>query len=153
MYIHKILTPELIIYPLEARTRDEVITALVERLYEEKLITNPDAARQAVIDRENLMTTGVGKGVALPHGKSADITEVLVSAGVAVEGIDFQAVDAQPVQIFVLLLTPERYPSKHLKLLSKFSRMLNNAQCRDEILQATSSKEIAQVLYKYDSQS
>jgi len=153
MYIHKILTPELIIYPLEARTRDEVIAALVERLYEEKLITNPDAARQAVIDRENLMTTGVGKGVALPHGKSADITEVLVSAGVAVEGIDFQAVDAQPVQIFVLLLTPERYPSKHLKLLSKFSRMLNNAQCRDEILQATSSKEIAQILYKYDTQS
>ncbi len=153
MYIHKILTPELIIYPLEARTRDEVITALVERLYEEKLITNPDATRQAVIDRENLMTTGVGKGVALPHGKSADITEVLVSAGVAVEGIDFQAVDAQPVQIFVLLLTPERYPSKHLKLLSKFSRMLNNAQCRDEILQATSSKEIAQILYKYDTQS
>jgi len=153
MYIHKILTPELIIYPLEARTRDEVIAALVERLYEEKLITNPDAARQAVIDRENLMTTGVGKGVALPHGKSADITEVLVSAGVSIEGIDFQAVDAQPVQIFVLLLTPERYPSKHLKLLSKFSRMLNNAQCRDEILQATSSKEIAQVLYKYDTQS
>ncbi|HRD18815.1 MAG TPA: PTS sugar transporter subunit IIA, partial [Candidatus Marinimicrobia bacterium] len=62
------------------------------------------------------------------------------------------SIDAQPVHIFILLLTPERFPSKHLKLLSKLSRMLNNANCRAEILAAKSAKEIADIFYKYDSQ-
>ncbi|MDD5231721.1 MAG: PTS sugar transporter subunit IIA, partial [Candidatus Marinimicrobia bacterium] len=62
------------------------------------------------------------------------------------------SIDSQPVHIFVLLLTPERFPSKHLKLLSKLSRMLNNSACREEILAAGSSEEIAHVLYNYDNQ-
>ncbi len=152
MELAKILTPRLIIYPLEAETKEEAIGLLVDRLFDEGLILNPEVAKKAIMDRENLMTTGVGKGVALPHGKYPDIAEVLVTAGVSVEGIDFKAIDAQPVHIIVLLLTPERLPSKHLKLLSKFSRMLNNNQCRAEILDATSAEEIANIFYKYDSE-
>ena len=69
MELDKILTPRLIVYPLSAETKEEVISILVERLYDEGLISNPEAAYQAVIEREKLMTTGIGKGVALPHGK------------------------------------------------------------------------------------
>ncbi|HOD37603.1 MAG TPA: PTS sugar transporter subunit IIA, partial [Candidatus Marinimicrobia bacterium] len=69
MELDKILTPRLIVYPLSAETKEEVISILVERLYDEGLISNPEAACQAVIEREKLMTTGIGKGVALPHGK------------------------------------------------------------------------------------
>ncbi|HOO14378.1 MAG TPA: PTS sugar transporter subunit IIA [Candidatus Marinimicrobia bacterium] len=152
MELDKILTPRLIVYPLSAETKEEVISILVERLYDEGLISNPEAAYQAVIEREKLMTTGIGKGVALPHGKYRETMEVLVAAGVSPEGIDFDSIDAQPVHIFILLLTPERFPSKHLKLLSKLSRMLNNANCRAEILAAQSANEIAEIFYKYDSQ-
>lgn len=152
MELQEILTPRLILYPLEAETKEDAIGQLVDRLYEEGLVHNPELAKQAVIERENLMTTGVGKGIALPHGKYPDIMEVLVAAGVSVEGIDFKAIDNLPVNIVVLLLTPERLPSKHLKLLSKFSRLLSNKQCRTEILDATSSEDIARVFYKYDSE-
>ncbi|MCK9243756.1 MAG: PTS sugar transporter subunit IIA [Candidatus Marinimicrobia bacterium] len=152
MELKKILTPRLIVYPLSAKTKEEVIGTLIERLNDEGLVLDPQAARQAVIEREELMTTGIGKGVALPHGKYHATMEVLVAAGVSPEGIDFDSIDSQPVHIFVLLLTPERFPSKHLKLLSKLSRMLNNAACREEILAAGSSEEIAHVLYNYDNQ-
>jgi len=152
MELSKILPPRLIVYPLSAETKEKVIDILIGRLYTENLISNPQSARQAVIEREKLMTTGIGKGVALPHGKYHETMEVLIAAGVSPEGIDFDSIDAQPVQIFVLLLTPERFPSKHLKLLSKLSRMLNNAACREEILSANSSEEIAHVFYKYDTQ-
>jgi len=152
MELTKILTPRLIVFPLSAEMKEEVIGILVERLYEAGLIAHPEAARQAVIEREKLMTTGIGKGIALPHGKYHETNEVLIAAGVSVEGIDFESIDAQPVHIFVLLLTPERFPSKHLKLLSKLSRMLNNPACREEILAATSAEEIARVFYKYDTQ-
>lgn len=152
MELSEILTPELIIYPLEANSKEEVISVLVDRLYKAGKISNSDAAKKAAIEREKLMSTGVGKGVALPHGKYVDIDDVLISVGISINGIDFDAVDGQPVHIFVLLLTPERFPSKHLKLLSKFSRMLNKVNCREEILKAVSAWEIAEIIYKYDAQ-
>ncbi|RKY54930.1 MAG: hypothetical protein DRP89_04245 [Candidatus Neomarinimicrobiota bacterium] len=152
MELSEILTPDLIIYPLEANSKEEVILVLVDRLYKTKKIANPDTAVKAVLEREKMMTTGVGKGVALPHGKYGDIDDVVISVGISIKGIDFDAVDGQPVHIFVLLLTPERFPNKHLKLLSKFSRMLNKAKCREEILDAVSAEEIAETIYKYDTQ-
>ncbi len=148
MELSEILTPELIIFPLEANSKEEVISVLVDRLYKLKKIANSDAAREVVLERERLMSTGVGKGVALPHGKYGDIDDVVISVGISIKGIDFDAVDGQPVHIFVLLLTPERFTNKHLKLLSKFSRMLNKAKCREEILEATSAEEIAGIIYQ-----
>ncbi|MCD6101096.1 MAG: PTS sugar transporter subunit IIA, partial [Candidatus Marinimicrobia bacterium] len=113
-------------------------------------LTHPEIARKAVMEREKLMSTGVGRGVAIPHGKYPYTDEVLVCVGVSRKGVDFDAVDGQPVYIFVLLLTPEKQPSKHLKLLSKFSRILNTVQAREEILEAQSPEEIARVFHKYD---
>lgn len=151
MELSLVLTPNLIIYPFEANSKEEVISLLVDRLLDEGKISDPDSAKKAVIEREKLMSTGVGRGVALPHGKYAENEEVLVSAGISPEGIDFDAVDGQPVHIFVLLLTPDRFPSKHLTLLSKFSRILNITQCRKELLEAYSPEEIARILYNYDA--
>ena len=145
-----ILTPDLILYPVKAATKEEAISQLVDVLVKNGKLTEAEEAKSAVYKREELMTTGVGKGVALPHGKYANIDEVLVSFGISKEGIDFDAIDGLPVNIFVLLLTPEQYPSKHLKLLSKFSRMLNIAGCRAELLAADSAEKIAEILYLYD---
>jgi mannitol/fructose-specific phosphotransferase system IIA component (Ntr-type) len=152
MELSKVLTPELIIYPLKASSKDVVIHELVEILAKANKLGHPEAAEEAVRKREELMSTGVGRGVALPHGKYAGIEEVLVSFGISDQGVDFQAIDDQPVHIFVLLLTPEKFPSKHLKLLSKFSRMLNCVQCREELMEARSPEKIAQILYQYDQQ-
>ena len=149
--LSKILTPELIIYPLQAQTKSEVVAQLVEILAKNGKLSDLEAAKNAVIRREELMTTGVGKGVALPHGKYPNTDEVLVSFGISKTGIDFNAIDGLPVHIFVLLLTPEQFPTKHLKLLGKFSRILNDAGCREALLAADSPQQIAEILYQYDT--
>lgn len=146
----EILDADLILFPLKAESKEEVISTLIDVLYKKGKISDPQLALKAVLDREKLMSTGVGRGVALPHGKCANIEDVYVAVGVSPVGIDFEAVDEQPVHVFVLLVTPENFPSKHLKLLSKFSRMLNSAKCREEVLDATSPQEILEVLFKYD---
>lgn len=151
MEIKNILTPELVIYPLESDTKEHVISKLVDKITAVHPLKNPAAAKQAVLDREAVMTTGIGKGVALPHGKYRDIEDVYISAGISNEGIDFDAVDQQPVHILILLLTPERYPNKHLKLLRAFSRMLNHAACREELIKAHTAEEITSIMYKYEA--
>ncbi|HDN60009.1 MAG TPA: PTS sugar transporter subunit IIA [Candidatus Marinimicrobia bacterium] len=150
MELSKVLTPELVVYPLEASSKEEVISKLIYALQSAGKLTHPEIAKKAVMEREKLMSTGVGRGVAIPHGKYPYTDEVLVCVGVSRKGVDFDAVDGQPVYIFVLLLTPEKQPSKHLKLLSKFSRILNTVQAREEILEAQSPEEIARVFHKYD---
>lgn len=150
MELSKILSPRLIEYPLNVETKEDVISVLIGRLYKEGKISKPEVAQKAVLDREKLMSTGVGRGVALPHGKYLDIDDVLISIGVSEKGIDFDAIDGQPVYIFILLLTPEQSPSKHLKLLSRLSRLLTNAECRREIIEAKSADGIANVFSKYD---
>jgi fructose-specific phosphotransferase system IIA component len=150
MRLTEILTTDLILYPVKATTKEEVISRLIDVLVKNGKLTEPEEAKSAVIKREEVMTTGVGKGVALPHGKYAHTEEVLISFGISKEGVNFDAIDSQPVYIFVLLLTPEKYPGKHLKLLSKFSRMLNIAECREELLAADTAAEIAEILYRYD---
>ena len=150
MQLSEILDADLILFPLKAESKEEVISTLIDVLYKKGKISDPQLALKAVLDREKLMSTGVGRGVALPHGKCANIEDVYVAVGVSPVGIDFEAVDEQPVHVFVLLVTPENFPSKHLKLLSKFSRMLNSVKCREEVLNATSAQEILEVLFKYD---
>ena len=150
MELSQILTPELVQFPLEANSKEDVISQLVDVLVKNGDLTESAEARAAVFKREELMTTGVGKGVALPHGKYSQIENVLISFGISENGINFNAIDGQPVHIFVLLLTPEKYPSKHLELLSKFSRMLNIVECRKELLAATSAMEIVKILVQYD---
>lgn len=150
MELSDILTPDLVQIPLEADTKSEVISRLIDILVRNGKLKEPAAAKAAVLKREELMTTGVGKGVALPHGKYTETEDVLIACGISKKGIDFDAIDGQPVHIFVLLLTPEKYPNKHLKLLSKFSRILNIAACREKLLSAGSAAEIIAVLDEFD---
>ncbi len=150
MNLSDLLTAQLVLFPLVAASKDEAITQLIEILEKNDQLKNVEDAKSAVFAREKLMTTGVGKGVALPHGKFADTEDVLISFGISRNGVDFDAIDGQPVHIFVLLLTPEKYPSKHLELLSKFSKMLNIDDCRKELLMANSAGEIVAILYQYE---
>jgi mannitol/fructose-specific phosphotransferase system IIA component (Ntr-type) len=150
MNLPDVLTPQLVLYPLEAASKDEAISQLINVLVKNGQLHNIEEAKAAVFARERLMTTGVGQGVALPHGKFAYTDEVLIAFGISKMGVDFEAIDGQPAYIFVLLLTPEKFPSKHLALLSKFSKMLNSEDCRKELMAASSAERITDILYQYE---
>ncbi|HHM02267.1 MAG TPA: PTS sugar transporter subunit IIA [Caldithrix abyssi] len=149
MSLSEYLTVDHIKVPLEATTRDGAIRELIEMMAPR--LGDSEKAYTAVLEREKIMTTGVGNGLAIPHCKNESCPEFAVALGVQPQGIDFESVDKQPVKIVVLLVGPENSPAQHIKLLSRISRLLNNAEFRDNILKASSPQEIAALIDEYDN--
>jgi nitrogen PTS system EIIA component len=135
MRIKDALRESCLIVSLRGGTREEVIGELTGALKEEGLIADADLAARVVLDREKLGSTGIGEGVAIPHGKMKGINTVVCAFGRSVKGIDFQAVDEKPVHIFFLLLAPENAASLHLKMLSRISRILRDPSFRARLLE------------------
>ena len=97
-----------------------------------------------LLDRERLGSTGVGEGVAIPHGKMGDLGELIAFFGRSTRGVAFEAVDDQPVSLFFLLFAPENSAGVHLKALAKISRLLKRPSVREELLQAGSKEDVSQ---------
>lgn len=110
MRLTDVLNKELIKIPLTGKDRDQSIKELIHILNEKKSITNEESVFQAVLEREKIMTTGVGNGIAIPHCKHNDSPDFVVSLGIKPEGLDFESIDKKPVKIVFLLVGPENNP-------------------------------------------
>lgn len=132
-----ILTARRIAVPIEATDKSSALRALAELLVDD--VEGGDAAEIARVfeEREKLSTTGVGSGVAIPHGRMANVPKVLAAVGISRSGIEFDSIDGQPVHILVALLAPRNLD--HLKALARISRMLRSQHARSEIIGATSA--------------
>ncbi len=124
-------------------SKKELINALVDAL-EEKLESEEqlEKVRKAVFEREKIMSTGVGKGLAIPHAKTTAVTENLAAFALLEEPLDFNSIDDEPVRLVFLLVGPESNNSQHIKLLSRISRLMNSGSFREQILACTSTEEI-----------
>jgi fructose-specific phosphotransferase system IIA component len=139
MRLTDVLKQEFIKIPLESKDRDSSIGQLIDLLNEREVITSKQPVYNAVLEREKLMTTGVGNGIAIPHCKHKDSPEFAVCLGVHKNGIDFQAIDSKPVRIIFLLVGPEHNPGLHIKLLSRISRLMSNEELRNQLQNCESS--------------
>jgi PTS system nitrogen regulatory IIA component len=101
--------------------------------------------------REKLGSTGIGEGVAIPHGKMADLSRLVASFGVSRAGVNFDAIDGKPTHLFFALLAPENSAGIHLKALARISRLFKNPQFRDSILAAKNTAEIYALITAEDS--
>jgi mannitol/fructose-specific phosphotransferase system IIA component (Ntr-type) len=115
-------------------------------LFEKKAIPEKDTVFQAAMDREKIMTTGVGRQVAIPHCKVKDGKEFSIAFGISESGIDFDAIDNQPVKIIFLLVGPEDNPGMHIRLLSRISRLISKEALRDKLLQVNEADAAYQLL-------
>ena len=147
MKLADIVCFDAIIPQLESRERDAVIHELTEALCKNKKIGKiaPKTLAKAVIKRENEASTGIGKGVAVPHVKHGAVIEPLAVLGCSPEGIDFSSLDKQPVYSVFLLLSPAANPDKHLQAMETifknlqkddFRRFLRQAQNREDVIEA-----------------
>ncbi len=136
MRLTDVLKNEFVKIPLTGSTRDECIEELVNILNESKSITKKKPVFDAVLEREKIMTTGVGNGIAIPHCKHQDSPEFSVCLGVHPKGVDFQAIDKKKVRIIFLLVGPENNPGLHIKLLSRISRLMSNEELRDNLIKS-----------------
>lgn len=117
---------------------NEVVNLLETKVSGEQL----EKIRKAVFDREEIMSTGIGKQLAIPHGKCDSLNEILAGFAVLDECVEFDSIDNQPVKMVFLLVGPEDQSSQHIKLLSRISRLMNSAAFRDKLLECNDSDEI-----------
>jgi len=150
MDITDLIKKEFIIEELKSKTKKEVLLELSEVFLQGDVTVNCDAMVEVLLDREKLGSTGIGDGIAIPHGKLPGLENLIVSFGRTVEGIDFDSLDGKPVHIFFLLMAPENSAGQHLKALAKISRMLKEDVFRKELMEAKTSDEIYSLIDKKD---
>ena len=151
MKILDIVREELILADLKAVSKKEAIeemAALAAR-YDERLSLEP--LLDVLLEREKLGSTGIGDGVAIPHGKVAGIDKVLAVFARCAEGIDFESMDNKKAYLFFLLVAPENSTGDHLKALAKISRLMKEPRFRMDLMEAKSREEILRAFSEEDS--
>jgi mannitol/fructose-specific phosphotransferase system IIA component (Ntr-type) len=142
MDICNLLDRSTIVRGLEVDDKKELINKVVDLLEPKVSSEQLERIRTSVFERENIMSTGVGKQLAIPHGKCDSIDEILASFAILEESVEFDSIDDQPVKIVFLLVGPEDKSGQHIKLLSRISRLMNSTAFREKLLECNSPDEI-----------
>lgn len=150
MLLTDLITPTRIKIPLVGETKDEVIEELVELATGGDEGLDTSAVVRAVRDREAVLSTGIGHGVAIPHGRSAAVPELRLAAGVKDHPIDFDALDGEPVRLFFLLIGPEHAAASHIKALSRLSRLVRRDDMRERLATVDSPEEFYRILNEFE---
>ena len=146
MNLLDILTPECIKAPLVSTDKRGVIDELVDLLAKVGKVADAPALKEAVWTREQTRTTGIGHGLAIPHGKAAGMGSLAMAIGKPAQPMDFQAIDGQPVKLVVLLASPPDRTSDHIQALARISRLMTMDDFRNRIYAAQTAAEIYELL-------
>lgn len=151
MKISEFLSPESVIASLAATEKRDVLAELCAPIARQ----HPELPRERLLavleDREKLGSTGIGEGVAIPHGKLAGLPALMASFGRSVPGVEFSAIDGRPTHLFFALFAPENSAGVHLKALARISRLFKNPAFRSSILSAGSAPEIFRLISEEDA--
>jgi mannitol/fructose-specific phosphotransferase system IIA component (Ntr-type) len=151
LLLTELLTVDRIKIPLEATTKDELLRELVAVLGTVRRGDEQEEILRAVRERESVLSTGIGHGVAIPHGKSAAISELRMAAGRVAAPVDFDALDGQPVELLFLLVGPESAAGPHIKALSRISRIVRRDEVRDRLIAARDAGEFLRALQEAEA--
>ena len=144
--INQLLQPEQVRIGLPGSTKAETINAIVDVLEGHECVGSLDAVRSAIFEREKRMSTGVGKGLGLPHAKTSAATETVAAFATTAQPIDFGAIDDEPARLLLLLVGPEKHKSQHVKILGRISRLISRDALRQRLVEAADPKMIIDIL-------
>ncbi|WP_031385749.1 PTS sugar transporter subunit IIA [Desulfonatronum thiodismutans] len=136
MVLRDFLSKDLLLPELQARNKAEVLAELVAVLAQKEPSLDAEAAFRVLKDRESLGSTGIGEGVAIPHGKLEGLERIVLVVGRSAEGVDFDALDRKPCHIFFMVLAPEQVAGMHLRILASITRLLKDEAFRHAFLTA-----------------
>ncbi|MBK6504834.1 MAG: PTS sugar transporter subunit IIA [Ignavibacteria bacterium] len=153
MRISEILSEKVIATGLEATDKYEAIDKMIELACASGNMINKDNVKQCVLDREKLVSTGVGKGFAIPHGKTDDIKDIVAAFAVLKPPMDFDSIDLEPVKYIFLVIGKESLLNAHIKLLSRISRIMNKEEFRERLDDAKSPEEIMEMFRQEEQAS
>lgn len=143
--IKDMFSKERVSFELKSGSKEEVISELIEILAADGKIKDKESFKEAVMHREEEFSTGIGMGIAIPHGKSGAVTEASIAFGKSTKGIDYDSMDGEPAHFFFLLAIPTESSDVHLRALSEISRKLMHADVRERLLKASNFEEFINV--------
>ncbi len=152
MRVTDILKKEYIISHLRSRSKREVMEELSRIFLNVDRNIDVKAMTSILLAREDLGSTGIGEGIAIPHGKMAGLNDIIMSFGRSDEGINFDSLDGKPAYFFFMIMAPEGSTGTHLKLLAMISRMLKSERFRKRLLDAADADELYSEIVKKDTE-
>lgn len=150
MFLYDIFPPELIKIGLEAEDKDEVFEELVDKFCQIKNISNREEILGVLWERESKMSTGIQKGIAIPHGKTDSVNSVQGVLGISKKGIEYDALDGQPVYLLFMLFAPKEDTEEQLRVLKRLATLLENHDFYMELLAQTDPQSAARLVKKYE---
>ena len=146
MILTQILQPTCVKVPLEGKDKQSIITELVDLLDDNGLLLDKNVVLDAVLMREQTRSTGIGSGIAIPHGKCKAVKELVMAIGIAGEPIEFASIDGKPVTIILLLVSPADQTGPHIQALARISRLMLDEQFKKGLEKAVSPEEVYELL-------
>lgn len=146
MNLKKVLSPDAVWVDLKADTKQGIIEEMIDRLVAAGKVKDREAALAAVLEREAKMSTGMQNGVAIPHGKSDSVSELVAAIGLNKAGVDFDSLDGSPAMIFIMTLSPAKRSGPHIQFLAEVSRLISQPAEREKLLAAKTHAEIYTIL-------
>lgn len=146
MNLKKVLSPETVWVDLKADSKQTVMEEMVDRLVAAGKVRDREAVLNAVTEREAKMSTGMQNGVAIPHGKTDSVDELVAAIGVHKSGVDFDSMDGQPSRIFIMTLSPTKRTGPHIQFLAEVSRLISPPEEREKLLSAQTHGEVYELL-------
>ena len=142
MKVSDLLNTKLVISELNSTKKNDVLNELLDLFKNDPRVLDLEKVKTAVMDREQIMSTGVGKGFAIPHGKTSAVSEIIGAFGKSSKSIEYDSLDGKPVNLIFLLVGKDILVSSHIKLLSRISRLMNKDDFRNRLTNASSTEEI-----------
>src|SRR6476660_1920253 len=151
MRLTEILKPQNIKLPLEATTKSEAIGELVTLLAGNAEVSDAKKVLEAVLERESTRTTGIGNGLAIPHGKCNGAKDLIMAIGKCATPIDFQAIDGRPVSLIWLLVSPPDKTGPHIHALARISRLMTIEKFRQALVAATTPQQLYDAIVQQEN--
>jgi PTS system nitrogen regulatory IIA component len=152
MKLSEILDQDNIIPDLKAKDKKGVLEELVDIIVSHDPSLDKGSLVKVLLERERLGSTGIGDGIAIPHGKFQGLRHPIISFGRSLKGLDFESMDGEPAFLFFLLVAPENSASIHLKALAKIAKILKNSSFRHVLMQVPTRKELYQTIVQNDEE-
>lgn len=152
MKLPEIIEENNIIPELRAKDKKGVLEELAEAISRHEPSIDKGALVKVLVERERLGSTGIGDGVAIPHGKMNGVSRPIISFGRSKQGLDFDSMDGQPAHLFFLLIAPEDSSSVHLQVLAKIAKILKNRDFRKKLMEPGTKKELYQRIVQTDEE-
>lgn len=145
-YLRTVLVPETVNLHLKGKSKEEIIDEMLDVLVKAGKVNDKTAARNCVLERENKMSTGMKHGIAIPHGKTDTVSDLVACIGVSDNPVDFDSLDQEPCRIFIMTLSPINKTGPHLQFLAEVSLLFKSEDKRQQILATQSPEEVIKIL-------